>query len=69
MVPLSYLGYKTGHVEGIFVARLLSDIIAGATGYYISKIMVRHLPKDGEPKPVKKVYKNKYVNYIWEDLF
>lgn len=69
MVPLSYLGYKTGHVEGIFAARLISDIIAGATGYYISKIMVRHLPKDGEPKPIKKTYKNKYVNYIWEDLF
>ena len=69
MVPLSYLGYKTGHVEGIFFARLASDIIAGATGYIISKKMVKHLPKDGAPKPVKTVYKNKYLNYIWEDLF
>lgn len=69
MVPLSYIGYKTGYIEGIFFARLASDIIAGATGYYISKKMVRHLPKDGEPKPVKTVYKNKYLNYIWEDLF
>ena len=61
MVPLSYIGYKTGYVEGIFAARLASDIIAGATGYYISKIMVRHLPKDGQPKPQKKIYKNKFI--------
>ena len=69
LVPLSYLGYKTGRVEGIFFARLLADFIAGATGYIISGIMVRRLPKDGEPKPVPRKFKNKYLNYLWEDIF
>ena len=69
LVPLSYLGCKTGYVEGIFAARLLADVIAGATGYFMSKVMVRHLPKDGAPKPEKTVYRNKYLNYIWDDCF
>lgn len=69
LVPLSYLGCKTGHVEGIFAARLLADIIAGASGYILSRIMVKHLPSDGSPKPEKRTLKNKYLNYIWEDIF
>lgn len=67
LVPLSYLGCKTGHVEGIFLARLLADAIAGATGYFLSQIMVKNLPADGSPKPEKKIYRNKYLNYIWDE--
>lgn len=69
LVPLSYLGCKTGYVEGIFAARLLADIIAGLTGYWLSKIMVKHLPADGRAKPEKRIYRNKYVNYIWDEWF
>lgn len=69
LVPLSYLGYKTGRVEGIFFARMLADFIAGIAGYIISGRMVKRLPKDGSPKPVQKTYKNKLLNYIWEDIF
>ena len=69
MVPLAYLGCKTGCVEGIFAGRFAADVIAGATGFIISRIMVRRLPKDGAPKPVPKKSKNKYLSYIWEDIF
>lgn len=52
MVPLSFLALWSGKLVWLFAARLLADLIAGSTGFFLSWRMTRRLPgEDGAPPP------------------
>ena len=52
MVPLSFLALWSGQLVWLFAARLLADVIAGSTGFFLSWRMTRCLPaEDGVPPP------------------
>ena len=53
MIPLSFLALYFKSLEGLFYARLASDLIAGSVGFLLSWKMTKRLPADGEPPPPK----------------
>lgn len=48
MIPLSLLALHWEWLNGIFWARLTTDLLAGAIGWYLVRRMTRALPADGE---------------------
>ena len=50
LVPLSYLAYRWNSLTGLFVARLVSDVLSGAVGVWLALRMVGGLPGDGKKK-------------------
>ena len=57
MIPLTFLALKLKSLEGIFWARLASDIISGGLGMYLTRKMTDNLPADGIPCDTKGVLK------------
>lgn len=57
MIPLTFLALYWKSLEGIFWARLASDILSGGIGMYLAKRMTDKLPEDGIPCDTKGVMK------------
>ena len=52
MVPFSFFALWSDRIVWLFVARLLADVIAGSTGFFLAWRMTRRLPsEDGTPPP------------------
>ena len=49
MIPFTLLALLLHSLNGVFLARLGADLIAGSIGLYCARRMTMHLPQDGLP--------------------
>ncbi|OQA81589.1 MAG: Multidrug resistance protein NorM [Lentisphaerae bacterium ADurb.Bin242] len=64
MIPFSFAALAFHSLEGLFYARLASDLCAGTVGFLLARRMVERLPRNGEPPEIPVADWN-----IWKKCF